>query len=71
MSLVDQVVASFESAPEFALGVKRSRIAGFDRHGPGRAPDGREVREPFHTARFDIVLARDWARSARTWSNRR
>ena len=41
------------------FGVKRSLIAEFDRHGPGRAPDGRDVGVPFHTARFDIALARD------------
>jgi hydroxyquinol 1,2-dioxygenase len=41
------------------FGVKRSLIADFDRHEPGRAPDGRELAVPFHTARFDIVLARD------------
>jgi hydroxyquinol 1,2-dioxygenase len=41
------------------FGVKRSLIADFDRHEPGRAPDGRELAMPFHTARFDIVLARD------------
>jgi hydroxyquinol 1,2-dioxygenase len=39
------------------FGVKRSLVADFDRHGPGRAPDGRELAVPFHTARFDIVLA--------------
>jgi hypothetical protein len=33
--------------------------------------DVQYVEVPFHTARFDIVLARDQARSARTWSNRR
>jgi hydroxyquinol 1,2-dioxygenase len=41
------------------FGVKRSLIAAFDRHEPGRAPDGRDVGVPFYTARFEIVLARD------------
>jgi len=40
------------------FGVKQSLIADFDRHEAGRAPDGRELDVPFHTARFDIVLAR-------------
>ncbi len=44
------------------FGVKESLIVDFDRHEPGRAPDGRDVGVPFHTARFDIVLARDPAR---------
>ena len=39
------------------FGVKRSLIADFTRHEPGAAPDGRDMTEPFHTARFDIRLA--------------
>lgn len=39
------------------FGVKRSLVAEFTRHPPGRAPDGRELAVPFHTAGFDIVLA--------------
>jgi hydroxyquinol 1,2-dioxygenase len=39
------------------FGVKRSLIIDFVRHEPGRAPDGRELAVPFHTARFDVVLA--------------
>jgi hydroxyquinol 1,2-dioxygenase len=39
------------------FGVKQSLIIDFARHEPGRAPDGRELDAPFHTARFDIVLA--------------
>ncbi|HEY7592475.1 MAG TPA: dioxygenase [Actinophytocola sp.] len=41
------------------FGVKRPLIVDFERHEPCRAPDGRELAEPFHTARFDIVLAAD------------
>jgi hydroxyquinol 1,2-dioxygenase len=39
------------------FGVKRSLVLEFPRHEPGRAPDGRRLDVPFHTARFDIVLA--------------
>jgi hydroxyquinol 1,2-dioxygenase len=39
------------------FGVKRSLVVEFTRHEPGRAPDGRRLDVPFHTARFDIVLA--------------
>ncbi len=39
------------------FGVKRSLLIDFVRHEPGRAPDGRELAVPFHTARFDVVLA--------------
>ncbi len=39
------------------FGVKRSLVIDFDRHEPGRAPDGRALDVPFHTAHFDITLA--------------
>lgn len=39
------------------FGVKPSLIVDFPRHEPGRAPDGRLLAVPFHTARFDITLA--------------
>lgn len=41
------------------FGVKRSLIVDFVRHDPGRAPDGRRMDVPFHTAHFDIALAPD------------
>jgi hydroxyquinol 1,2-dioxygenase len=40
------------------FGVKRSLIVDFQRHEAGPAPDGTQVSTPFHTAGFDIVLAR-------------
>jgi hydroxyquinol 1,2-dioxygenase len=39
------------------FGVKQSLIIDFAHHEAGRAPDGRDLDVPFHTARFDIVLA--------------
>jgi protocatechuate 3,4-dioxygenase beta subunit len=39
------------------FGVRPSLIVEFPRHEPGRAPDGRLLDQPFHTARFDITLA--------------
>lgn len=39
------------------FGVKDSLITAFERHGPGRAPDGTERDTPFYTATFDFVLA--------------
>ena len=39
------------------FGVRDSLIIPFERHEAGRAPDGRAMERPFHTARFDFVLA--------------
>jgi hydroxyquinol 1,2-dioxygenase len=58
-TLVTHVFAS-DSAhldDDAVFGVKRSLVVDFDSHEPGRAPDGRELTVPFHTARFDIALA--------------
>jgi hydroxyquinol 1,2-dioxygenase len=41
------------------FGVKQSLIIDFEPREPGRAPDGRLLDVPFHTARFDITLAPD------------
>lgn len=37
--------------------VRNSLIVGFEKHPPGRAPDGREMRTPYHVARYDFRLA--------------
>lgn len=39
------------------FGVKSSLTTGFEEHGPGTAPDGREMEEAFYTMNYDIVLA--------------
>jgi hydroxyquinol 1,2-dioxygenase len=39
------------------FGVKSALITPFERHEPGTAPDGRQLGVPFHTMRFDFVLA--------------
>jgi hydroxyquinol 1,2-dioxygenase len=39
------------------FGVKASLITAFERHDPGRAPDGRELATPYWTAGYDFVLA--------------
>jgi hydroxyquinol 1,2-dioxygenase len=39
------------------FGVKRSLIAPFPRHEPGRAPDGTMMDVPYHTLVYDLVLA--------------
>jgi hydroxyquinol 1,2-dioxygenase len=39
------------------FGVKSSLIQAFERHEPGTAPDGRELDVPFHTMRYDFVMA--------------
>ncbi len=38
------------------FGVRNSLIVDFERHGPGKAPDGRTMDKPFHTARYDFRL---------------
>lgn len=40
------------------FGVKSSLIVEFSEHGPGRAADGRHMAEPYHSMRYDLVLAR-------------
>jgi hydroxyquinol 1,2-dioxygenase len=39
------------------FGVKHELIADFERREPGQAPDGTELRTPFYTMRYDLVLA--------------
>jgi hydroxyquinol 1,2-dioxygenase len=39
------------------FGVKRSLIAPFPLHPPGRAPDGTPMDEPYHTLDYDLILA--------------
>jgi hydroxyquinol 1,2-dioxygenase len=39
------------------FGVKRSLIARFAAHEPGRAPDGREMDRRYHSMEYDLVLA--------------
>jgi len=39
------------------FGVRDSLIIPFERHDRGRAPDGRLMEQPYHTARYDFVLA--------------
>jgi hydroxyquinol 1,2-dioxygenase len=38
------------------FGVRSSLISPFEHHGPGTAPDGRELDVPFWTMRYDMVL---------------
>jgi hydroxyquinol 1,2-dioxygenase len=39
------------------FGVRQSLVVPFERHEPGRAPDGRTLRQPFWTAAYDFRLA--------------
>jgi hydroxyquinol 1,2-dioxygenase len=39
------------------FGVKASLVVDFVRHGPGPAPDGSTMSEPFVTVDYDFVLA--------------
>jgi hydroxyquinol 1,2-dioxygenase len=39
------------------FGVRDSLIIPFERHGAGRAPDGRVMEQPYHSAHYDFVLA--------------
>jgi len=39
------------------FGVRDSLIIPFERHDGGRAPDGRVMERPYHTAHYDFVLA--------------
>jgi hydroxyquinol 1,2-dioxygenase len=38
------------------FGVRNSLIVPFEKHPPGTAPDGREMKVPFHTAHYDFRL---------------
>ncbi len=39
------------------FGVRDTLILPFEKHAPGKAPDGRVLDKPFHTASFDFALA--------------
>jgi hydroxyquinol 1,2-dioxygenase len=39
------------------FGVRSSLLAGFERHEPGTAPDGRELAGPWASTEFDLILA--------------
>jgi len=39
------------------FGLRDSLVVPFERHAPGKAPDGRVMDKPFHTAQYDFVLA--------------
>jgi hydroxyquinol 1,2-dioxygenase len=39
------------------FGVRDSLIVTYDKHAPGKAPDGRVLDKPWHSARYDFVLA--------------
>ena len=39
------------------FGKRDSLVVEFDHHLPGRAPDGREMKKPYHSASFDFRLA--------------
>jgi hydroxyquinol 1,2-dioxygenase len=41
---------------DVVFGVRSSLIGKFERHEPGRAPDGSLMTEPFHTLHFDFIL---------------
>jgi len=38
------------------FGVRNSLIVDFDKHAPGKAPDGRQLDKPFYTAKYDFKL---------------
>jgi len=38
------------------FGVRNSLIVEFPKHPPGKAPDGREMKKPFYTAKYDFRL---------------
>jgi hydroxyquinol 1,2-dioxygenase len=39
------------------FGKRDSLVVDFEKHAPGKAVDGREMREPYYSASFDIRLA--------------
>jgi hydroxyquinol 1,2-dioxygenase len=39
------------------FGKRDSLVVPFEKHPPGRAPDGREMKVPYHSARYDFRLA--------------
>jgi hydroxyquinol 1,2-dioxygenase len=38
------------------FGVRNSLIVDFPKHAPGKAPDGREMKKPYYTAKYDFRL---------------
>ena len=43
------------------FGKRDSLVVDFEAHPPGTAPDGRTMKEPYHSANFDFRLARQAA----------
>ena len=39
------------------FGKRDSLVVDFDKHPPGKAPDGREMKVPYHSASYDFRLA--------------
>ena len=39
------------------FGKRDSLVVDFARHPPGKAPDGREMKVPYHSASYDFRLA--------------
>ena len=39
------------------FGKRDSLVVDFDKHPPGKAVDGREMKKPYHSASFDFRLA--------------
>lgn len=39
------------------FGKRDSLVVQFEKHGPGKAPDGREMKTPYHSANYDFRLA--------------
>ena len=39
------------------FGKRDSLVVDFDHHGPGKAPDGRQMSQPYHSASYDFRLA--------------
>jgi hydroxyquinol 1,2-dioxygenase len=39
------------------FGKRDSLVVDFDKHPPGKAADGREMKVPYHSASFDLRLA--------------
>ena len=42
---------------DVVFGKRDSLVVEFDKHPPGRAVDGREMKKPYHSASFDFRLA--------------
>jgi hydroxyquinol 1,2-dioxygenase len=42
---------------DVVFGKRDSLVVDFDHHAPGKAPDGREMTRPYHSASYDFRLA--------------